>query len=133
MRIFALEFISEREELSRRRRGAKCLRGDAQSCGELFFSPASDKDVKKVNRISLDMCFHVEVNKKSEEAIEGIKDNYHNYPQIGCDKVRLKMWVNSCAQFGTKYILSCDYIKYILNPIKQKVFWYSCQVSMISV
>jgi len=40
---------------------------------------------------------------------------------------------SSCAQFGTKYILSCDYIKYILNPIKQKVFWYSCQVSMISV
>ena len=46
----------------------------------------------------------------------------------------LMLWCgSSCAQFGTKYILSCDYIKYILNPIKQKVFWYSCQVSMISV
>ena len=37
MRIFALEFISENEELSRKRRGAKCPRGDTQSCGELFF------------------------------------------------------------------------------------------------
>ena len=47
------------------------------------------------------MCFHVEVNKKSKEAIEDIKDNYYNYPQIGCDKVRLKMWVNSYALFVT--------------------------------
>ena len=46
----------------------------------------------------------------------------------------LMLWCgSSCAHFGTKYILSCDYIKYILNPTKQKVFWYSCQVSMISV
>ena len=37
IRIFALEFISENEELSRKRRGAKCPRGDTQSCGELFF------------------------------------------------------------------------------------------------
>ena len=36
MRIFALKFISESEELSRKRRGAKCPRGDTQSCGELF-------------------------------------------------------------------------------------------------
>ena len=28
---------------------------------------------------------------------------------------------SSCAQFGTKYIWSYDYIKYILNPIKQKI------------
>ena len=37
MRIFALEFILENEELSRKRRGAECPRGDTQSCGELFF------------------------------------------------------------------------------------------------
>ena len=37
MRIFALEFISKNEDLSRKRRGAKCTRGDTQSCGELFF------------------------------------------------------------------------------------------------
>ena len=37
MRIFAPEFISENEELSRKRRGAKCPRGDTQSCGERFF------------------------------------------------------------------------------------------------
>ena len=39
---------------------------------------------------------------------------------------------SSCAQFSTKYIWSCDYIKYILNLIKQKVFWYSCQVVTIT-
>ena len=47
MRIFAFEFISENEVLSRKRRGAKCPRGDTQSCGELFFSsPASVKAAK---------------------------------------------------------------------------------------
>ena len=46
----------------------------------------------------------------------------------------LMLWCgSSCAQFGTKSIWSCDYIKYILRPIKQRVFWYSCQVLTISV
>ena len=42
MRIFVLEFISENEELSRKRRGAKCLRGDLWRT--FFSSPASVKD-----------------------------------------------------------------------------------------
>ena len=59
-------------------------------------------------------------------------DSTVQYPFI--EMKSLTLWCgSSCAQFGTKYILSCDYIKYILNPIKQKVFWYSCQVSMISM
>ena len=37
MQILALEFISKYEKRSRKRRGAKCPRGDTQSCGELFF------------------------------------------------------------------------------------------------
>ena len=37
MRIFALEFSSKNEELSRKRHGAKCPRRDTQSCGQLFF------------------------------------------------------------------------------------------------
>ena len=36
IRIIALEFLSEIKKGSRKRRGAKCPRGDTQSCGELF-------------------------------------------------------------------------------------------------
>ena len=53
MRIFALDFISENEELSRKRRGAKCARGDTQSCGELFFPVLhrlTGEDLKLVHR-----------------------------------------------------------------------------------
>ena len=37
MRIFAPEFISKTEELSGKKRGAKCPRGGTRSWGELFF------------------------------------------------------------------------------------------------
>ena len=55
----------------------------------------SDKDVNfndyipSKDCISLDMCLHVAASKNKKEAIRDIKKNYHNYPQIGCEKVRL--------------------------------------------
>ena len=36
------------------------------------------------------MCLHVQAaSNNRKEAIKEIKKNYHNYPQIGCEKVRL--------------------------------------------
>ena len=56
----------------------------------------SDKDVNfndyipSKDCISLDMCLHVRAARNNrKEAIKDIKKNYHSYPQIGCEKVRL--------------------------------------------